>query len=236
MQVDNSIGSNPELSRGLAAIYADLRKQMQANDGQLAGGLSKSFTSADGLVTLSVSTIGLAAYAGTRTENGDTIRAEDVGILLESKSRSGTGADAATSTGTASSEAIRNLDDLQGFELRMQQSMSVTEFIDRRGQDVEALPQPGDALAGNDLAQGLTAAGLDLSDALQQRQADANRLIDTLTAFLQGLKGNTGWTPQAESAAANQSETTRRDITRRETTITQRVETTSLFLRVDVTA
>jgi hypothetical protein len=100
------------------------------------------------------------------------------------------------------------------FELQLQQSTSVTEI-----RSTET------AQAGGGLMQDLAAAGLNLSDGLQQSQQDAGRLIDTLTAFLQGLKGDTAWTPQAQTAAAQ-----------RQTTITQREETTSLFLRVDIQA
>ncbi|WP_374382954.1 hypothetical protein [Dongia sp.] len=176
--VENSIASNTEVSRGLSRIYAQLREDAQKNDGKIQGGFEQSFTSADGLVTLTLSAQGLGAYEGSK--------ADDVGLVLTTFVRSGTGADAATSLGQSSTEAIDSLDELKASEAFWQQNVSITKFVDNRGSDAEALPQPSaDTL--EEKAAGISRAS---TDAIAAKQQEANRLIDALTAFLQSLKSD----------------------------------------------
>ncbi|WP_161958038.1 hypothetical protein [Azospirillum palustre] len=131
LERSGSFASNPELSRGLSKLYSDLRADTEKNGGSVRGGFEKGFTSADGLVTVTLSTESLAAYKGD---------SKDIGIQLNVLTRSGKGADAATSQGSAMSDPIRSVDDIAAHETSMQQELGPTETLDPSS--IKPLPQP----------------------------------------------------------------------------------------------
>ncbi|WP_349594741.1 hypothetical protein [Azospirillum argentinense] len=172
--VSNSFASSPELSRGVSKLYAQLREDMQKNGGSVRGGFESAFTSADGLVTVTLSSEALSSYGG---------KSGDLGLHMKVLTRSGTGPDAATSESNAMSDAIRNVDDVAAHETEIQHNMGKTEFADNRGIGNQALPQMSQTLA--DKADKLFSAASEESPLKQKRQSSATSngsIIDMLKA------------------------------------------------------
>jgi hypothetical protein len=215
MTVISNSASNPELNRGLASLYAQLREDIQKNDGDIRSGFEKSFTSADGLVTITLSTQGLAAYEGAK--------AGDIGIHVKKVSRSGTDADAATSEGNALSDPLRSIDDVKAHETLIKQHFTGNAF---NTEDLEPLPQPSESLEQTANA----GISLDTPNALQSKQQATNRLIDTLTAFLQSLNGQ-----KQGSLTSLLDKPSSPDSTSSSSDARQRSQS-SLFIRIDVKA
>jgi len=186
-----AISANPEVDRGLKGLYAQLRDATKQNDGALPVGFSKSFTSADGTVTLTLSAEGLGAYAGSLNDDGTAVRQSDAGIHLKEIVRSGE----ATAESNALSNAIHSVEDLNAHQRSIEQSFWITDMGVVPSEDDGTDVQP---VTGADLAQGL--ADFSASDpTLQSKQRGLRALIATLMSFLQSLKHGASDTNAASS-------------------------------------
>ncbi len=185
--ISNNFASNPELSRGVSKLYSQVREDMKKNGGRLRGGFEGTFTSADGLVTVSLSSEALKAYGGN---------SDDVGLHMKVLTR---GPDASTSESNAMSDPIHGMDDVAANESDMQQNMGKTQIIDDRGMDIGSQPQPDHDLAGkaarlfSAVSDGVpsarqqsapTASNRSIADVLKARSEDGARLADHLMTFL----------------------------------------------------
>ena len=173
MIAPTNFASIPELNRGVSNLYAQLREEYQETDGEFHRGFEKNFTSADGLVTVTLSAESVAAYKGAKPG--------DIGIHLKVLTR---GPDVATSEGNALSDPIRSLDDVVAHESLMKQAMGPTVML--RLPDEEPLPQPSESETPQEKATGFSLAA---PSSLKSKLQATNKLIEFLTAFLESVRG-----------------------------------------------
>lgn len=204
--IPNNLGAIPELNKGVSKLYANLKNDMQKNGGSIRGGFESAFTSSDGLVTVTLSSEGAAAYGGSLG---------DVAIHLKVLTRSDLGPNAATSENNGMSGVIHNIDDVTANEEDMKRDMVKTVFIDNRSMGPEPIAPPSQTL--DDKAAQMMAAASDKSlptqtqekavassrsavDMLKARSEDGARLADRLKKSLDALKGNH---PEGASKVSN---------------------------------
>jgi hypothetical protein len=230
--ISNNIGSNAEVSRGVQRLYADLQKNIQDNNGKVESGFSESFTSADGLIKITLSTEGLAAFAGDKNADGTTVAAGDVGVRLTSSVKSGySGENDVTATGSSLSDSIHDVKQITAHEANALANVAITTFSVDPNKD-ESLPQPnadGGAAGTTSALAGANSKGNNplQNAALQAKQDATNHLIDTLTTFLQGLKSDKSTLLQS-SDQSNSTKDSNDGVPYK--------AASSLFIRIDVQA